>query len=101
VDDENPLRIAVAADGRVTHLGPLAHASPYVTLGLYGLGPEIFPILDRAVAGGVHRLRNFLACLLEEGMTAYGHRIEKGIDVDRPSDLAVAEAFVQEEGFST
>lgn len=101
VDDENPLRIAVDGDERVVHIGPSASDSPHVTLGLYGMGPEIFPALDRAIAEGVHRLRNFLARLLAEGMPVRGHRILKGIDVDRPHDLAVAEAFVKEEGFRT
>lgn len=94
VDDENPLRIAVAADDRVTQLGPTAWQSPHVTLGLYGMGPEVFPILERAVVEGNHRLRNFLARLLVEDIAVYGHRVGKGIDVDRPHDLAVAEAFV-------
>jgi NDP-sugar pyrophosphorylase family protein len=95
VDDESPLRIAVRTDDRITELGEAAAESPYVTLGLYGMGPEIFPVLDRAIAEGVTRLRNFLGRLLTEGMEAHGYRIAKGIDVDRPHDLVVAESFVE------
>jgi NDP-sugar pyrophosphorylase family protein len=95
VDDESPLRIAVQPDDRVTHLGAAAAGSPHVTLGLYGMGPEVFPVLDRAVSAGVYRLRNFLARLLAEGPKVHGYCIGKGVDVDRPQDLAVAEAFVE------
>jgi len=98
VDDENPLRIAVKPEGRVTHLGAMAASSPYVTLGLYGMGPEIFPLLHRSIAEGAHRLRTFLGLLLAGGMAVHGHHIRKGIDVDRPEDILVAEAFVLEEG---
>ena len=100
VDDENPLRVAVDRDERVVGLGPAAASSPYVTLGLYGMSPAIFPVLDQAVAGGVHRLRNFLARVLEEGLAMSGRRISKGIDVDRPEDVQVAEAFLLEKGVS-
>jgi NDP-sugar pyrophosphorylase family protein len=98
VDDENPLRVAVDGHERIVGLGQAAASSPYVTLGLYGMSPSIFPILDRAVVEGVHRLRNFLGRVLEEGFSMSGRRISKGIDVDRPEDVQVAEAFLREEG---
>jgi NDP-sugar pyrophosphorylase family protein len=96
VDDENPLRVAVDHNERIVGIGPRAETSPYVTLGLYGMSPSVFPVLDRAVADGVHRLRNFLGRVLDEGLTMSGRRISKGIDVDRPEDVAVAEAFLLE-----
>jgi glycosyltransferase A (GT-A) superfamily protein (DUF2064 family) len=34
-------------------------------------------------------------------MAVHGHHIPKGIDVDRPEDILVAEAFVLEEGSRT
>lgn len=96
VDDENPLHLAVDGDNRVTGLGPSAASSPFVTLGLYGLVPEVFPVVEQCVGAGVHRLRAFLGRLVREGWAVRGHRIGKGIDVDRPHDLAVAETFVRE-----
>jgi choline kinase len=96
VDDENPLRIDLDLDGRVVALGRAAEASPFVTLGLYGMSPSIFPVLDRAVAEGEQRLRNFLSHLLGSGLRVSGRRISKGIDVDRPHDIQVAEAFLME-----
>ncbi len=96
VDDENPLRIALGKDERVLALGAAAASSPFVTLGLYGMGPAVFAPLERAVAEGEQRLRNFLARLLSAGLPLFGHRIDKGVDVDRAHDIQVAEAFLQE-----
>ena len=98
VDDENPLRIGLDGDERVVALGAQASDSPFVTLGLYGMNPSIFPLLDRAVAEGEHRLRNFLARLLAASLRVRGRRISKGVDVDRPVDVQVAEAFLLEQG---
>jgi NDP-sugar pyrophosphorylase family protein len=87
----------VDTNDRVVGLGRAAASSPFVTLGLYGMSPAVFPLLDRAVEGGVHRLRNFLGRVLEERLSISGRRISKGIDVDRPEDILVAEAFLLEQ----
>jgi NDP-sugar pyrophosphorylase family protein len=96
VDDEKPLRIGLDEAERVVALGAAAASSPLVTLGLCGMTPSVFPLLERAVAEGEQRLRNFLARLLSSGLQVFGHRISKGIDVDRPHDIQVAEAFLRE-----
>ena len=98
VDDENPLRIGIDGEERVVALGPTAGESPFVTLGLYGMSPSIFPVLERAVAEGEQRLRNFLSRLLAADFRIYGRRISKGVDVDRTHDLEVAEGFLAEQG---
>jgi NDP-sugar pyrophosphorylase family protein len=98
VDDENPLRITLDGEDRVVGLGAAAQASPFVTLGLYGMSPSIFPVLERAVGEGEQRLRNFLARLLTAGINVFGRRISKGVDVDRLADVQVAEAFLLEQG---
>jgi NDP-sugar pyrophosphorylase family protein len=100
VDDEKPLYIGIGPDGRALSLGQPAQLSetPFVTAGLYGMSPAIWPILEEAVQSGLERLRNFLALLLERGMVVGGHRISQAVDVDRPSDLEVAERFLQQMG---
>jgi NDP-sugar pyrophosphorylase family protein len=97
VDDEKPLRIGVDAQHRVVGLGESAADSPFVTLGLYGMSASVFPLLERAVTSGVQRLRNFLARVVDAGLVVHGYRIGKGVDVDRPSDVEVAEAFLLEQ----
>jgi NDP-sugar pyrophosphorylase family protein len=96
VDDEKPLRIAVDQQDCVLAIGPEAESSPFVTLGLYGMTPKVFPVIERAVAHKMERLRNFLALLLSESLAVRGCRFTKGVDVDRVEDIQVAESFLQE-----
>jgi choline kinase len=96
VDDEKPLRIAVDEGGRVTALGDAARVSPFVTVGLYGIGPRAFALLEPAVQAGVKKLRNYLNLVLQSGLAMAGYRLSKAIDVDRPRDVRAAEEFLLE-----
>jgi HAD superfamily hydrolase (TIGR01549 family) len=95
IDDEKPLHVACAADGRITALGAAAAASPLVTAGFYVLRPTIFAEVTAARRAGFTALRSFLAHLLARGYRTYAERVAKCVDVDRPEDVATAEAFVQ------
>lgn len=95
VDDEKPLRIALDPAGRVTALGSAAEASPLVTAGFYLLTPRIFAAVDGARQQHLAALRQFLGHLVERGYRLYGADVAKTVDVDRPEDIAVAEAFVR------
>jgi NDP-sugar pyrophosphorylase family protein len=87
VADENPLRVSMTADGRVTNVGD---AGDLVTAGMY-LVPERVRTL-RAPAG-LGRLREFLAWLARSGAPVYGEVIERVVDVDRAEDVALAETL--------
>lgn len=100
VDDEKPLRITLDADGRVTALGAAADASPLVTAGFYVLHPRVFAEIDAARAAGLNALRQLLGHLLRRDYRLYGAPIGKTVDVDRPADIASAEAFVRS-GYQT
>jgi len=95
VDDEKPLWARVEADGRLTALGPEARDSSLVTAGFYVFDPRIFHEVDAARQGRFTALRQFLGHLLTRGYRLYGTRVGKTVDVDRPADLAVADAFVR------
>lgn len=95
VDDEKPLRIALDETGRVTALGPGAEESPLVTAGFYVFEPRIFDEMETARQRQFTALRKFLGHLLERGYRLYGARVGKTVDVDRPEDIATAEAFVR------
>jgi NDP-sugar pyrophosphorylase family protein len=95
VDDEKPVRVACAVDGRITALGPAADASPLVTAGFYVFRPTIFAEAAAARAAGFTALRQFLAHLVARGYRLYAERVPTCIDVDRPEDLRAAEAFVR------
>ncbi|MGD9763583.1 MAG: NDP-sugar synthase [Candidatus Binatia bacterium] len=99
IDDEKPLYAALDATGRVTALGDVAAGSPLITAGFYVFDPRVFAEIDAARAVPLTALRQFLAHLLVRGYAIYGAPIGKTLDVDRPQDLAAAEAFV-ERGFS-
>jgi len=95
VDDEKPLWAQVAAGGRITALGPAAKGSGLVTAGFYVFDPVIFEEIGAARAAGYTALRQFLGHLLKRGYRLHGKRVAKSVDVDRPGDIAVAEAFVR------
>lgn len=95
IDDEKPLYCACDASGRVTALGDAARASALVTAGLYVLAPRIFAEIGAARAARYTALRQFLAHLLARGYVVAAAPIGTTLDVDRPEDLAAAEAFVR------
>ena len=100
VDDEKPLRLTLAADGRVTALGADAAASPWVTAGFYVFHPRVFAEIAAARAARLTALRQYLDHLLQRAYRVYGVRIGRTVDVDRPQDVAAADAFVRS-GFAS
>jgi NDP-sugar pyrophosphorylase family protein len=100
VADEKPLRIVVDADGQVTALGHEATRSPLVTAGFYVFHSRIFAEVDRARRLELRALREWLGLLLRRGYRLYGVPVAKTVDVDRPQDIVIAEAFVRN-GFSS
>jgi NDP-sugar pyrophosphorylase family protein len=88
VADEKPLRVVVAADGRIEAIG--GEAGDLVTAGVY-LVPEAVRTL--ALPAGLGRLRDFLQWLSHSGAPLYGEIIEQVVDVDRADDVALAETL--------
>ena len=88
IADENPLRVAVAPDGRVADVG--GAAGDLVTAGMY-LVPE--RVRAETPPAGLDRLRDFLQWLARSGAPVYGEVIERVVDVDRADDVALAETL--------
>ena len=90
VHDENPLWATLDGDGRVRRLG--GDGGDVVTAGVY-----LIPARVRALARPAHlgRLREYLAWLVASGEPVYGEVIERVIDVDRGSDVTLAENLVR------
>jgi NDP-sugar pyrophosphorylase family protein len=99
VHDEKPLWVQLAPGGRITALGPSAQPvgreRGLVTAGFYVFNPTIFDEIAAARQARFTALREFLGHLLARGYRLYGKRVSKTVDVDRPEDIGVAEAFVR------
>jgi len=91
VADEKPLWASVDGDGRITRLGE--GAGPLVTAGLYLLAEGARAARPPAGQG---RLRDYLQWLVTQA-PLYGEVIERVVDVDRPEDVALAEALAKSE----
>jgi len=95
VDDEKPLWARLSDDGRLAALGAAAEGSGLVTAGFYIFEPTIFAAIEESRRRQFNALRQFLGYLIERGNSLYGAVVPKTVDVDRPEDIAVAEAFVR------
>jgi NDP-sugar pyrophosphorylase family protein len=88
VHDEKPLWVEADESGAVQSLGRASSARPLVTAGIYMLSEAALAKTPPPLA----RLRDFLMWLHRDGEPMYAETIEAVIDVDRASDVALAEA---------
>ena len=95
-DDEKPLPVRLApGSSRIAAIGDTAAPSNFVTAGVYAVRASILREADAARRDGVDALRAFLGRLLDRGYHLAGIPIAQSIDVDRPSDIETAEAFLR------
>jgi len=95
-DDEKPLFVRCAPDdSRVIAIGAAAATSEWATAGVYAVRASILREAEAARRDGVGALRIFLGRLLERGYAIAGIPIAQSIDVDRSSDVRVAEEFLR------
>lgn len=95
IDDEKPLHVTLDGRGRITALGTAAAGGAWITAGFYVFGPRALAAIAAAQPGQFAALRAFLAHLVDGGSVVYGVPMGKSLDVDRPQDIAAAEAFVR------
>jgi len=93
VDDEKPLWVHVSPDGKAEKFS--SEPGSQITSGMYFLQPQAMEIAKELTQRGVHKMRNFLAELTTRGMPIKTFVVSKTIDVDHPSDLDKAAAFMQ------
>jgi len=94
VDDEAALYVSADAAGRVRRLSPTPLEPVTVTGGVYAFAPLARALAAEAVAEGVARMRNFLARLVDRGFVVTAVSVPRIIDLDRPSDLEAANAWL-------
>ena len=88
VADEKPLWARLGPGGRIVGIG--GPSGDAVTAGMYLVPERVRRLRPPA---GLRRLRDFLGWLVDGGEPVYGEIIETVVDVDRPSDVALAEAL--------
>jgi len=93
VDDESPLYVNRQGDA-VRAVGGAPTEPPCVTGGVYGLSAGARRAAAEAVGRGVHRMRGFLTALVDEGRRVAAVEVARIIDIDRPSDLETANAWL-------
>ena len=91
-DDEKPLLVRMQKDeSRIDTFGE----GELATAGIYAVRPIILQEAASARQDGLEALRSFLQRLLDRGHYLAGIPISRSIDVDRPADLAAAEALLR------
>src|SRR2546422_8652205 len=69
-----------------------------VTGGVYGFSAGARRAAAEALGRGVHRMRGFLKALVDEGRRVAAVEVARIIDIDRPSDLQTANAWLAARG---
>jgi NDP-sugar pyrophosphorylase family protein len=95
VDDEKPLWADVDEAGLVSAVGEDARTRRRVTCGLYFLTRAAVEKIPDASAHS--RLRDYWRALVASGARVSGPTLSKTLDVDRPEDVAAAEAHLTTE----
>ena len=67
---------------------------PYISAGIYGLTPKAIDTLNRCMAEGKSRMRNFQRGLIEDGLRLLAFPFSKVLDIDHARDVEKAEEFL-------
>lgn len=97
IDDEKPLYVETDAELNITAFADTPTArSKYISGGIYGLSDKALNILDRCMADGIERMRNFQRRLVSDGLQLKAYPFGKIIDIDHADEIAKAEKFLTE-----
>ena len=94
VDDESPVYVRRGEGGFVLTVSDDPIHPHCVTGGVYGLSAGVRRAAADAVGGGVHKMRRFLKAVVAEGGRLGTVEVPRIIDIDRPSDLQTANAWL-------
>ena len=109
VDDEKPLYVAASPpalsrrEGAGERMGTITGfldadpdgTCPYISGGIYGLTPKAIDTLNRCMAEGKSRMRNFQRGLIEDGLRLLAFPFSKVLDIDHAKDVEKAEEFLR------
>lgn len=96
IDDEKPLYVEVdETDMSIQGFLDSSDNCKYISGGIYGLTPKAIDTLERCLASGQSRMRNFQRQLVADGLNMKAHPFAKIVDVDHAEDIAKAETFLR------
>lgn len=99
IDDEKPLYVETDGGLNITAFSDTRNEGvKYISGGIYALGERAVKVLERCMADGVSRMRNYQRALIAGGLHLKAFPIGKILDVDHAGDIAKAEAFLKGEG---
>ena len=96
IDDEKPLYADADEHLRITGFLDQCSHPKYISGGIYGLTTPALQVLQRCMERGESRMRNFQRALIAHGLHLQAHPFSKVLDIDHATDIAKAEAFLQE-----
>ena len=99
IDDEKPLYVETDGGLNITAFSDTRNEGvKYISGGIYALGERAVKVLERCMADGVSRMRNYQRALIAGGLHLKAYPIGKILDVDHAGDIAKAEEFLKGEG---
>ena len=99
IDDEKPLYVETDGGLNITAFSDTRNEGvKYISGGIYALGERAVKVLERCMADGVSRMRNYQRALIAGGLHLKAYPRGKILDVDQAGDIAKAEAFLKGEG---
>ena len=98
IDDESPLYVATDSEMNITGFldKDEEHKCTYISGGIYGLSHKAIDTLNRCMAEGQSRMRNFQRGLIIDGQKLKAYCFSKVLDIDHATDVEKAEDFLNE-----
>ena len=97
IDDEKPLYVQVTDEYAISNFcDTQEERCAHVSGGIYCLTRQSLHTLERCIAEGKSRMRNFQRQLVADGLHLQAYPFSKIIDVDHCSDIAKAEELLGE-----
>lgn len=95
IDDEKPLYVDVNPNMQVLGFLDKSETCEYISGGIYGLTPKAIDTLERCLASGQSRMRNFQRQLIADGLNIKAYAFPKIVDVDHAEDIEKATYFLR------
>ena len=95
VDDEKPLYVATNEALDITAFLDASATCKYISGGIYGLTAPALKTLQRCMAEGQSRMRNYQRGLISDGLRLKAFPFSKILDVDHASDIQKALDFLK------